>query len=280
MVVTARLPVSGCATGTTSTEPRSSGRSGGSVNAPSVNRKMRRAEGSPPSERASSSASRMSAAAPDGFASSSAFSTWRRSVVADDQHLWVGGDEDRGGQRVLGQAAERFARRVDRAARNGSGWTSARLHAGRAVDQQDRLDGPLAFMLGERARHGEADQRQRQQLQQQQQAPLQPLQRLVRRQIANQVVPQERRRHLLVVAAHLEQVEDDDDRQRDAERQRQRREQVHRTTPRRRRTSKTSVSSGTAVSMARTSCRGESRRTRPAAASRRGAGRTGGWRRC
>ena len=160
----------------------------------------------------------------------------------------MGGDEDRGGQRVLGQARECVAGGLDGLGE--ASWLDVfGLHAGRAVQQQDGLDGLLTDLLRERSCDGEGDQGQGDELQQQKEVPLEPLEGLVGGEVSDQVIPQEGRRDLLVVPPHLQEIEDDDDRQAYAERQGQRRKEVHRTTPRRRKTSKTRLSIGVDVSM-------------------------------
>src|SRR5207237_96353 len=86
----------------------------------------------------------------------------------------------------------------------------------------------LAGLLAEWPRYRKCDGCERDQLEEKQEVPLKPLEWLVCGEIADEVVPQESGRHLLVVASDLEQVEDDNDGQGDAQRERNRGDEVQR----------------------------------------------------
>ena len=117
-----------------------------------------------------------------------------------------------------------------------------RLHAGAAVEHHDGVDDLLGLGHVERPRHREDQRADQQQLEDQQDAPVEPLPRLVGREVAQQILPEVGAADLELLAADLQQVEEDQDRDQDAERQPQRRQEAHRRTPRRRRWSKRTTS--------------------------------------
>ena len=120
-------------------------------------------------------------------------------------------------------------------------------HRRAGVDDQDDVRGEVRRRRAERARRGEHDERRDEQLHEQQPAESQPLPRRVGLDVADELLPQERRADGVVAPAQPQHVERHDHRQAHEADERER--QDHSTTLRRRRTSKrrsaSSMSAGT-----------------------------------
>jgi len=99
------------------------------------------------------------------------------------QYLRMGGDEDPVASEFSGRP-ESVLRAASTALAKRSWFDVFGLHAGRAVQQQDGLDGFLTDLLRERSCDGECDQAQGDELQQQKQVPLEPLEGLVRGEVS------------------------------------------------------------------------------------------------